>query len=130
MGSKNKAPFISFKRLFRSFQHAWNGIKHTWMKEQNFRVHLLLMIAVFSVAQLLKVPLVEQALLVIVIGIVLALELVNTAIENVVDMMVQTYDIRAKIIKDVAAGAVLAFAIVAVIVGLLIFLPKIILLFT
>src|SRR5690554_1337600 len=107
MGSKNERPFISLSRLLKSFQYAWNGIKHTWKKEQNFRIHILITIVVLLLAQLLKVPLVEQALLVIAIGSVLTLELVNTAIENVVDMVVQTYDTRAKIIKDVAAGAVL-----------------------
>src|SRR5690554_1454731 len=107
MGSKSDRPFISLKRLLKSFQYAWNGIKHTWKKEQNFRIHILLTLVVFTLAQLLKVPLIEQALLVIVIGAVLTLELVNTAIENLVDMLVQTYDPRAKIIKDVAAGAVL-----------------------
>lgn len=124
MGLKNNRPFISFKRLLKSFHFAANGIKHTWKKEQNFRIHILLTIIVFLFAQILKVPLMEQAILAIVIGSVLALELMNTAIENLVDMIVQTFDPRAKIIKDVAAGAVLVYAIIAVIVGIIIFVPK------
>lgn len=105
------------------------GLKHTWKKEQNFRIHLLFTIVVILFAQLLKVPIVEQMLLFIVIGLVLSLELINTAIENVVDMITKTYDKRAKIVKDVAAGAVLIFSIIAVIIGILIFVPKIVELF-
>lgn len=129
MGLKNDRPSFSFKRLLKSFHYAMAGLKHTWKKEQNFRIHLLFTIVVILFAQLLKVPIVEQVLLFIVIGLVLSLELINTAIENVVDMITKTYDKRAKIVKDVAAGAVLIFSIIAVIIGILIFVPKIVELF-
>ncbi|MFA9558774.1 diacylglycerol kinase family protein [Evansella sp. AB-rgal1] len=125
MGFKNDRPFISWKRLKKSFIYASQGIFHTWKHEQNFRVHTLLTFAIIIFAQIFRVPLLEQALLALVIGAVLALELINTAIEHCVDVLFETYDIRAKIIKDAAAGAVFIFSLVAVIVGALIFIPKI-----
>lgn len=76
-------------------------------------------------AQVLEIPLIEQAILAVVIGGVLALELINTAIERIVDVIFQKYDDQAKIIKDAAAGAVLVFSITAVVVGAIIFVPKI-----
>ncbi|WP_096188359.1 diacylglycerol kinase family protein [Evansella halocellulosilytica] len=129
MGLKNKRPFISWSRLKRSFVYASMGIVHTWKSEQNFRIHTILAIVIFIAAQLLNIPLFEQTVLVIVIGGVLALELLNTAIEHIVDFLVQSYDKRAKIIKDAAAGAVFIFSVTAVIVGAIIFIPRIIALF-
>ncbi|ADU29868.1 diacylglycerol kinase family protein [Evansella cellulosilytica] len=129
MGSKNN-PFVSWNRVKKSFIYASTGMAHTWRNEQNFRIHTLIAVLVFIFAQVLQVPLIEQALLVIVIGGVLALELINTALEHSVDLIVQSYDTRAKIIKDAAAGAVFVFSITAVIVGAIIFIPKIIALFT
>ncbi|MCD8511981.1 MAG: diacylglycerol kinase family protein [Bacillus sp. (in: Bacteria)] len=129
MGSKNKRPFLSWNRLRRSFVYASAGIRHTWQHEQNFRIHSLLTVIIFILAQFLKVPLIEQVVLAIVIGGVLALELINTAIERIVDVIFQKYDEQAKIIKDAAAGAVLVFSITAVVVGAFIFIPKILALF-
>ncbi|MDG5786551.1 diacylglycerol kinase family protein [Evansella sp. AB-P1] len=129
MGSKNKNPFISWSRLKKSFVYASSGIIHTWKHEQNFRIHSLLTIVIFIFAQILNVPMKEQAILAIVIGGVLALELINTALEHCVDLIIETYDIRAKIIKDAAAGAVFVFSITAVVVGAMIFIPKILELF-
>jgi len=124
MGSKNNSPFVSWSRLKKSFHYASKGIRHTWRYEQNFRIHIVLAIVVFIVAQLLRVPLLEQAILAVVIGAVIGLELINTAVEHMVDLVVQTYDERAKVIKDVAAGAVFTFALTAAIVGCMILIPR------
>jgi diacylglycerol kinase len=129
MALKNNRPFVSWSRLKKSFHYASKGIRHTWTYEQNFRIHIVLAVVVFFVAQLLRVPLFEQAILVVVIGAVIGLELINTALEHMVDLVVQTYDERAKIIKDVAAGAVFAFALTAAIVGSMILIPRFIDLF-
>ncbi|WP_280768499.1 diacylglycerol kinase family protein [Salipaludibacillus daqingensis] len=125
MESKNKRPFVSWSRLKKSFDYASKGIRYTWRYEQNFRIHIVLAVTVFIAAQILRVPLLEQAILAIVIGAVIGLELINTALEHIVDLVVQTYDERAKVIKDVAAGAVLAFALTALIVGGMILLPRV-----
>lgn len=129
MALKSKAPFVSWSRLKKSFYYASKGIKHTWKHEQNFRIHIMMAVVVFAAAQLLGVSIREQALLAIVIGAVIGMELINTAIEHVVDLVVQTYDERAKIIKDAAAGAVFIFALTAVAAGAMIFVPYIAALF-
>jgi diacylglycerol kinase len=126
MTLKNKPPFISWPRLIKSFRYASEGIRHTWANEQNFRIHSILGALVITVGWLINVTVVEQALLILVIGGVLGLELINTALERSVDMMTSEYRLEAKIIKDVAAGAVMVFSITAVLVGITIFLPRII----
>ncbi|SER80641.1 diacylglycerol kinase family protein [Salisediminibacterium halotolerans] len=125
MASKNKQSFVSWNRLKSSFQYAASGIRQTWRSEQNFRIHTVFSLVVVLAAQWLNVPLIEQVLLLIVIGLVLGLELINTAIEHVVDLTVQSYDDRAKVIKDAAAGSVFVFSLLAVAVGTMIFLPRI-----
>ena len=126
MVSKNKPPFVSWNRLKSSFVYALRGIRRTWRSEQNFRIHSVMFVVVILLAQLLNVPPVEQAVLMIVIGAVIGLELINTSLESIVDLVVQEYDERAKIIKDAAAGAVFIFSLTAVIVGLIIFIPRMI----
>ncbi|MBU9712063.1 diacylglycerol kinase family protein [Evansella tamaricis] len=126
MASKNDRKFVSWRRLLKSFKYASIGIGHTWRNEQNFRVHLIVAFLVLILSQILRVPLLEQAVLAIVIGGVLALELINTALEHTVDLIIETYDERAKIIKDAAAGAVFIFSLTAVIVGIVILVPKMI----
>ena len=130
MASKNDPqPFILWSRLRKSFIYASRGISTTWKYEQNFRIHSILTVIIFICAQLLKVPLIEQAILAVVVGGVLALELINTAIERTVDLVVEHYDLKAKIIKDTAAGAVFVFSLAALAAGGLIFIPKILALF-
>jgi diacylglycerol kinase len=124
MESKNRPGYISWSRLKKSFYYATAGVIFTWKNEQNFRIHLTAAIFVFAAAQLLNVPPVEQAVLAVAIGAVLCLELLNTSIEHITDFIIQTYDERAKIIKDTAAGAVLVFSLTAAIVGIIILLPK------
>lgn len=126
MALKNKQTFISWNRLKSSFRYAIAGIRHTWRSEQNFRIHTVFSLAVILAAQWFNVPLIEQLLLFIVIGAVLGLELINTAVEHVVDLVVQSYDYRAKVIKDVAAASVLVFSLLAALVGTMIFLPRIV----
>lgn len=125
MESKNKQPFFSARRLRQSFVYAVEGLRFTWRREQNFRIHTVISFAVLILAQLLQVPYLEQVLLVIVIGAVIGMELINTALEHVVDLVVQSFDERAKVIKDTAAGAVFIFSITAAVIGLMIFIPHI-----
>lgn len=126
MELKNRRPFFSFRRLKQSFVYAVQGIRFTWRREQNFRIHTVVSLAVLILAQLLQVPYLEQIILLIVIGAVIGMELINTALEHVVDLVVQSYDERAKVIKDTAAGAVFIFSITAAIIGLMIFIPHLI----
>ncbi len=110
-----------WKRFICSLYYAWSGFKHVIYHEQNMKIHLMIATVVISLAFILKIPFYEKLILLIVIGIVICLEMVNTAIERVVDLVTQEYHPLAKVAKDISAGAVFIFSIVTVIVGNLIF---------
>lgn len=111
-------------RLFRSFSHAFAGIGYAFKTQANLRIHLVVALAVIVAGLWLQISTVEWTILVVTIMIVLSAELFNTAIEAVVDRVGSEPHPLSKIAKDTAAGAVLIGAIGAVIVGVLIFGPK------
>ena len=93
-----------------------------------FKLSILIesIIIAIIMAIILKVSIIEWIILVLLIGAVLAAETINTTIKNFVDMYTKEYDEKAKIVKDTAAGTVLILAITSAIIGLIIFIPKII----
>ncbi|MFK8183481.1 MAG: diacylglycerol kinase family protein [Phormidesmis sp.] len=110
--------------LFTSFQYAWAGIAYAFTTQRNFRIHTTVGCIAITLCWLLKVSTVEAAIICLTIGAVLVMEILNTALESLVDLTVgQTYHELAKIAKDCAAGAVLMAAIVALTIALLIFVP-------
>lgn len=111
--------------FIKSMGHAVDGIKYTTNHEKNFKIEILIALAVTIASYILKVSMLEWTILVLVIGMVLALEMVNTSIERCVDLVTKDYRELAKNAKDVAAGAVLVMSVFSVIIGILIFLPKI-----
>ena len=117
---------LSIKRLRKSFGYAFKGIDDVIEHEPNMKIHVVVAILVVIMAFILKVSIIEWIILVLLIGAVLAAETINTTIENLVDMYTKEYDEKAKIVKDTAAGTVLIFAITSAIIGLIIFVPKII----
>ena len=117
---------LSIKRLRKSFGYAFKGIDDVIKHEPNMKIHVVVAILVVIMAFILKVSIIEWIILVLLIGAVLAAETINTTIENLVDMYTKEYDEKAKIVKDTAAGTVLIFAITSAIIGLIIFVPKII----
>lgn len=111
--------------LFTSFRYAWMGVSYAFLTQRNFRIHVCLGSIAIGFGLLLHASVVELAVIGLTIGLVLALELLNTAIESVVDLTVkQTYHELAKIAKDCAAAAVLVSAIAAVLVAGCILFPK------
>ncbi len=94
-------------------------------EEPNFRIHVVATIMVIAAGLYFKLSTTEWLAIVIVIGLVLLTELLNTVIENIADFISPERHEKIKTIKDIAAAAVLISAIVALIVGLLIFIPKI-----
>lgn len=114
------------KKFLLSFTYPIKGLKYAYKNEQNltFDVGMALIVLVLGFA--FRIEVWEWAILVITVGLVLSLELVNTAIEAVVDLVTEEYHPLAKVAKDTSAAAVFVFAIVAVVIGLIIFLPKII----
>ncbi|HMM07394.1 MAG TPA: diacylglycerol kinase family protein [Clostridiales bacterium] len=111
------------KSLKESFSFAWRGFCHCFAHERNFRIHLVTGVAVLFVALFLDVSLAEFALLLLLIAVVIASEMFNTAIETIIDLISPEYHPLAKVIKDVAAGAVFFVCITAVLIGVVIFVP-------
>lgn len=114
-------------KFFESVGHALDGIQYITGHERNFKIEILSAIAVTIASFFLKVSLLEWCILVLVIGMVLALEMINTAIERCVDLVTKDYKELAKIAKDVSAGSVLVMSMFSIIIGIIIFLPKIML---
>lgn len=113
------------KRLINSFKYAISGIITSFRTERNMKIHILVMILVIIAGIVFKLSLLDWIILVIMFGLVISAELFNTAIETTIDMITKEKNEKAKIAKDVAAGAVLVLAVASVIVGLIIFIPKI-----
>lgn len=112
------------KHIVKSFKFAADGIKEAFQSERNMKVHFLLMILVIILGLVLKLSLVEWAILTITIGLVLILEFINTSLEQIVDIVSPEKQEKARIAKDVAAAGVLISAVVAVLVGIFLFVPK------
>ncbi|WP_341528041.1 diacylglycerol kinase family protein [Nostoc sp. UHCC 0302] len=113
--------------LLVSFKYAWAGISYSFQTQRNFRIHVSVCALVIALSIFLHLQAVEIAVIGITSGLVLALELLNTAIESLVDLTVkQTYHELAKIAKDCAAGAVLVSALVAVLVAAVLLLPPLV----
>ncbi len=109
--------------LAASFGYAFEGIWTGICKERNMKIHCLAIIAVTCVGTLFHITPAEWCICLLLFGLVASLELVNTAVEAVVDLATEEKKPLAKIAKDTAAGAVLFSAIISVIIGLVIFLP-------
>jgi undecaprenol kinase len=120
----NKSP-----HLIASFGFALEGIAHAFRTQRNFKVHAGITLAVIVAGVVLGISTEQWAILVVTIALVLQAELVNTALEAVVDHVAPEFHALAKIAKDCAAGAVFVCAVAAVIVGLFILGPRLIALF-
>ncbi|WAL61166.1 diacylglycerol kinase family protein [Thermocoleostomius sinensis] len=113
--------------LFVSFRYAWTGLSYAFQTQRNFRIHLFVGTIAIGLSVFLNLSRVEVAIIGLTIGAVLTMELLNTAIESVVDLTVrQTYHELAKIAKDCAAGAVLISAFASVIVACFLLIPPLI----
>lgn len=108
--------------IFFSFSDAVQGIMHVARQERNMRVHIVLGLLVVIFATVLGVSRLETLALVLTIGIVLMAELINTAIEEVVNLITPDFHPLAGVIKNIAAGAVLIAAMTAAAVGYLVFI--------
>jgi diacylglycerol kinase len=113
--------------LWASFGYAGAGVLFVLRTQRNFRIHLAFALAAMGMGIGLGLSRLELALLVLTIGLVLTAEIVNTAAETLVDLASPEYHPLAKLVKDLAAGAVLVAAGVAVVVGLLLLGPPLLL---
>lgn len=110
--------------LYKSFGYAFEGIFLGIVKERNMKLHCVAMLLVILAGTLLHISVTEWCICFILFGMILALELVNTAVEAVVDLVTEEKKPLAKVAKDTAAGAVLIAAIMAAVTGCMIFVPK------
>ena len=111
--------------LKKSFGYAFEGIFTGIRKERNMKIHCVVAVLVVAAGIILKLSPIEWCICLALFGLVMALELVNTAIEAVVDLVMgEERHPLAKIAKDTAAGAVLIAALMSATAGLIIFLPK------
>lgn len=126
MMQKNELERFTIRKRLRSFRFAFGGIKTMIKNEHNSRVHFVALVAVIIVGIVLKIELLEWVAISIVSGVVILTELLNSAIEKLADFVEPAWNEKIGSIKDYCAGAVLISALIAVIVGGLIFIPKII----
>jgi diacylglycerol kinase (ATP) len=117
--------FSIIKRL-NSFRFAFHGIKNLIKHEHNARIHLFALFLAATLGVFFKISLFEWVAMSIVAGMVFLTELLNTAIERLADLVEPKWNDDIRVIKDYCAGAVLVSAVVSIVVGAVIFLPKLI----
>ena len=113
------------KKIRNSFKYAIEGIWTSFKTERNMKIHIFIMILAIIAGIILKINKSEWIICIILFAIVIGSELFNTSIETIVDMVMPEKNEKSKIAKDVSAGAVLVVAIGAAIIGLVIFVPRI-----
>ena len=120
-----KSQKFSFKKRFKSFSYAMNGLKIALKEEHNMRIHFAVALCVLTLSVFFNINSYEWIAIFFAIGFVFSSELINSAIENIVDFIsLEKHDTIRKI-EDISAAAVLISAFVALIIGLIVFLPKI-----
>lgn len=120
---------FTFRKRMAGFKYAFRGIAYLFRNEHNAWLHGLAVVCVTVAGFLLDISATEWVAIVLVCGCVLAAEALNTAIERLADVVSPGYNEAIKRVKDLSAGGVLLVAVAAAIMGLIIFLPKIIRLF-
>ncbi len=116
---------FSLSKMVSSFRYATQGFRSLFQEEPNARVHLLAIFVVVLAGWYLQIEPWEWVSVLLCFGLVLSLEFLNTSIENIADLISAEQDSRIGKIKDLAAAAVLFSALMAFIVGLIIFIPKV-----
>lgn len=114
------------KRLTNSFKYAFEGIFQAYVGEQNLKIHTVIAVLVIIFGFILKISYTEWLVCLVLIGLVLMAEFFNTSIEYLVDLASPEIHPLAKATKDTASAGVLMMAIISAIIGLIIFVPKLI----
>lgn len=117
------------KSISKSFGYALSGFLHALKHNRNLRIHLIVAMLVIILSIFFRINKYEMSILVVVILLVISSEMINTAIEEMVNLITQEHSKEAKVAKDVAAGMVLVTSVGSVIVGFLIFTPYVLKLF-
>lgn len=114
------------KNVISSFKYAFQGMFSALKTERNLKIHVTIMILVIIAGIVLKISKIEWIICIILFGLVIGGEMLNSAIETVVDIAMPDINPKAKFAKDAAAGAVLVLTIASAIIGFMIFGPKLI----
>lgn len=115
---------VDFKKLILSFKYAFGGLKAAW-EDQSFRIQVFAGAVVFALAFYFRLQEFEFLILILTVILVLVLEMINTAIERILDLLHPEEHPEIKIIKDISAAAVLLAALGALAIGLKIFIPHV-----
>lgn len=124
--SREKIKQRGFKRFLNSFKFSVQGLKYAYGNEQSVMIHAIVTILGIILGLVCKISLTEWAVVFLILGVTLATELINTAIEAAVDLCTLEIHPLAKIAKDCGSAAEFVFVIFGTIIGLIIFIPKII----
>lgn len=122
MGSKGKKK----RTFFDSVKNCLEGISYTLTHENNFKREMIIGIFVVIASVILKISILEWVIVILLINFVLVCELINTALEKAVDLYTKEFNETAKIVKDVAGASVFVMSIFSAVIGMIIFLPKVI----
>lgn len=116
----------ALKKHHISFKNAFAGLRYAITSQPNFKIHFSLAAVALALGFFLKISFLEMTILILIIVVCLTIEMVNTAIESVTDLVTEEWREDAKIAKDVSAGMMLLTAIGAILTALLILGPKIV----
>jgi diacylglycerol kinase (ATP) len=122
--SRERRPPSGRSSIISSFNYAFEGVIHALRTQRNMRIHFAAAALVLLAGLALGVTRLELVALLIAAGLVIVAELLNTAVEAAIDVATTSFDPRAKVAKDTAAGAVLVTAFIAVVVGYLVFADR------
>lgn len=125
LSDKNQTPHKN-RKYSDSFRYAFEGVKTTFQEERNMRIHVFAGTFALLMGILFSLSITEWLWIVLSSFLVFVMEILNTVIENLVDLVTTDFHPLAKKVKDMAAAAVLSTTVFAVVTGLLIFMPKII----
>lgn len=113
------------QNFISALKNAFNGIIYTFKTQRNLKIQLVISIIAIFAGIIFKISILEWTIVTVIIFMVFFSELLNTVVETIVDMITTEYNENAKIAKDISAGAVTLVSFASVVIGILIFLPKI-----
>lgn len=116
---------FGFKRILSSIKNSWNGLKSAYKNEQSVYIHLVCTVILLLLSFLLEISLTQWLIIIAIIGLTLVVELLNTAIESTVDLVIEEFHPLAKVAKDTASAAEFVLTLTSALIALMIFIPKI-----
>lgn len=119
---------VKTKKIANSFKYAFQGFVSSFKTERNMKIHIFIMLLVIIAGIILNINKYEWIICIICFALVIGAELFNTAIETTIDIVMPYKNEKAKLAKDISASGVLILAIASAIIGLIIFVPKIVIL--